>query len=56
MEVIIWLKILNKIHEALKVIMEDLKVNTFDELIDYMQKNPTEPLVQELENLLNKFN
>lgn len=41
---------------GLKGIMEDFKVNTFDELIDYMQKNPTEPLVQELENLLNKFN
>lgn len=41
---------------GLKGIMEDLKVNTFDELIDYMQKNPTEPLVQELEKLLNKFN
>ena len=25
---------------GLKGIMEDLKVNTFDELIDYMQKKP----------------
>lgn len=41
---------------GLKGIMEDLKVNTFDELIDYMQNNPTHPIVQELEVLLNKFN
>mgnify|MGYP007026918553 CR=1 FL=1 len=38
-----------------KGVMEDLGVNTFDELIDYMQNNPTNPLVQELEELLNKF-
>lgn len=38
-----------------KGLMEDLGVSTFDELIDYMQNNPTDPLVQELEELLNKF-
>ena len=36
-------------------LMEDLGVSTFDELIEYMQNNPTDPLVQELEELLNKF-
>ena len=38
-----------------KGLMDDLRVSTFDELIEYMQNNPTEPLVQELEELLNKF-
>ncbi|MDU5727427.1 MULTISPECIES: hypothetical protein [Streptococcus] len=39
-----------------KGLMEDLGGSTFDELIDYMQNNPTDPLVQELEELLNKIN
>ena len=36
---------------------EDIKQKPrgFNELIDYMQNNPTDPLVQELEELLNKF-
>ena len=46
---------INQKPRGFKGLMEDLGVSTFDELIDYMQNNPTDPLVQELEELLNKF-
>lgn len=39
-----------------KGLMEDLGVSNFDEVVAYMQNNPTEPLVQELEELVSKFN